>query len=378
MWNIQLFKLNFNHLEKKAVNEVMDSEWLTMGDRTIKFESEFQDYLSNNVKCSAVSSCTAALHLALLALDVRDGDEVVVPGLTFVASANVVKLVGAKPILADCESMDNWNMSVNTIKKCISSKTKAVIIVHYAGYPCDIKGIKDFCAKKNIPLIEDVAHAPGASVDGIKCGSWGDIGTFSFFSNKNLSIGEGGMISSTNEEMHSRMKSLRSHGMSSLTLDRHKGRAATYDVNESGLNYRMDEIRAAIGSVQLSKLDEGNLRRGRLTDLYRENFKNTKIKMPFSNINNNNNISAYHILPILLPKEVERKKVMEFLKVKKIQSSIHYPAFWDFKAFKDDCKREEAPNVADICDRELTLPLYPTMTVDEVHEVSTNLLDAIK
>lgn len=378
MWNIQLFKLNFNHLEKRAVNEVIDSEWLTMGDRTIKFESEFQDYLSNNVMCSAVSSCTAALHLALLALDIRDGDEVIVPGLTFVASANVVKLVGARPVLADCESMDNWNMSVNTIKKCISSRTKAVIIVHFAGYPCsDIKSIKAFCAKKNIPLIEDTAHAPGASVDGIKCGSWGDIGTFSFFSNKNLSIGEGGMISTTNAEMHNRMRSLRSHGMSSLTLDRHKGRASTYDINESGLNYRMDEIRAAIGSVQLGKLEEGNIKRARLTDAYRENFINTVIKIPFSK-KDDNNISAYHILPILLPKEVERKKVMEFLKEKKIQSSIHYPAFWDFEAFKNDCKREEAPNVADICDRELTLPLYPTMTEDEVYQVSECLLDAIK
>lgn len=378
MWDIQLFKLNFNDLEKKAVNEVIDSEWLTMGEKTVKFESEFQDYLSNNVMCSAVSSCTAALHLALLALDVGDGDEVIVPGLTFVASANVVKLVGARPVLADCESMDNWNMSLNTVKKCISNKTKAVIIVHYAGYPCnDIKSIKDFCAKINIPLIEDVAHAPGASLDGIKCGSFGDIGTFSFFSNKNLSIGEGGMLSSTNDAIHNRMKSLRSHGMSSLTLDRHKGRASTYDVTESGLNYRMDEIRAAIGSVQLGKLDQGNKKRGKLTSLYREIFKDTDINMPFSKMNDNN-ISAFHILPILLPRKVERKKVMEFLKKEKIQSSIHYPAFWDFQAFKNDCKREEAPYVAEICDRELTLPLYPTMTEEEVHKVSKNILRAIK
>lgn len=376
MWDIQLFKLNFDQHEMKAVKNVISSEWLTMGEKTIEFEEKFAKYISNDVLCSAVSSCTAALHLSLLGLDIGLGDEVIVPGLTFVASANVVKLVGAKPILSDCESLENWNMTAEKIEKCITDKTKAVIIVHYAGYPCDIKPIVDLCKERNIYLIEDVAHAPGASIDGIKCGAWGDIGTFSFFSNKNLSVGEGGMITSRDAKIHNRLKSLRSHGMTSLTLDRHKGRSSTYNVTESGLNYRLDEIRSALGIEQLKKLDHGNKKRMELTKTYRLNLDDINIEIPYKKISKTA-ISAYHILPVLLPKGTDRENVMNYLKENKIQSSIHYPAFWDFEAFRDDCNRKDAPYVAEICDRQLTLPLYPTMTHEEVSKVTDCLKKAI-
>jgi len=376
MWDIQLFKLNFDQHEKRAVQDVIASEWLTMGEKTIEFEQKFEEYISNDVSCSAVSSCTAALHLSLLGLDIGPGDEVIVPGLTFVASANVVKLVGAKPILSDCESYENWNMTADNIEKCITDRTKAIIVVHYAGYPCEIKPILDLCKERNIYLIEDVAHAPGASIDGIKCGAWGDIGTFSFFSNKNLSVGEGGMITARDEKIHNRMRSLRSHGMTSLTLDRHKGRSSTYNVTESGLNYRMDEIRAALGIEQLKKLESGNRKRMELTKIYRSNLDNTDIKMPFGETSKTST-SAYHILPVLLPEGIKRKNVMNFMKENKIQTSIHYPAFWDFEAFKNDCDRKDAPYVAEICDRQLTLPLYPTMTEEEVNKVTNCIKKAI-
>jgi len=377
MWKIQLFKLNFDGRESDAAREVIESGWLTMGEKTSSFESSFGNFLGSSIYATAVSNGTAALHMALLALNIRSGDEVIIPALTFVADANVVYLVGATPIIADCGSLDNWNMTAETIAQKITAKTKAVIVVHYAGYPCDMPSIKKLCTDRGIHLIEDVAHAPGASIDGKSCGAWGDIGCFSFFSNKNLSLGEGGMVTTTNEKLNQRLRYLRSHGMTTLTLDRHKGRAITYDVIEPGLNYRMDEVRAAIGLVQLDKLPSSNLSRKHLTDRYRDNLKGTEVLIPFSQPYGAMSLSSYHILPILLPKKVDRKEVIEKLKQKGIQSSIHYPPFWDFTAYAGQFKPTDAPIVAEISQRQLTLPLFPTMRIDEVDEVTLALLGAI-
>ena len=223
MWDIQLFKLNFDDREISAAADVVAGGWLSMGEKIASFEESFGNFLGNGAHCKAVANGTAALHMALLALDVKPGDEVIIPSITFVADANVVKLVGANPILADATSLNDWNMSADSIKDLITEKTKAVILVHYAGYPCqDIKAISELCRDKGIGLIEDVAHAPGAKVDGKLCGTFGDVGCFSFFSNKNLSIGEGGMVSTLDEKLNKKLGYLRSHGMTALTLDRHK------------------------------------------------------------------------------------------------------------------------------------------------------------
>jgi dTDP-4-amino-4,6-dideoxygalactose transaminase len=376
-WDIQLFKLNFDDLEVKAVSDVVAGGWLSMGEKIISFEESFGDFLGEGVHCKAVANGTAALHMALLALEVGRGDEVIIPSLTFVADVNVVNLVGATPKLADATSLDDWNMSVESIEKQITEKTKAVIVVHYAGYPCrDIMAISQLCRDKGIGLIEDVAHAPGATVGGKVCGTFGDVGCFSFFSNKNLSIGEGGMVSTLDVELNKKLGYLRSHGMTTLTLDRHKGRAITYDVAQAGLNYRMDEMRAAIGSVQLDKLPAGNIRRGELTDRYRSNLQSSPVTMPFEN-QASNSTSVYHILPVLLPEKTDRVAVIGALKEKRIQSSIHYPPFWDFTAYKGQFSSNDSPVTADICCRQLTLPLFPTMTEDEVDQVCNALLEAL-
>ncbi len=377
MWKIQLFQLNYNELEKKAVSDVLDSGWITMGQNIIDFEEKFAANIASDVFCSAVSSGTAAMHLAFLALNIKPEDEVIIPALTFVSDANCVKLMGAKPILADCGSSDNWNVTVDSIKKVITKKTKAVVVVHYAGYPCDMKPIVKLCQEKNLYLIEDCAHAPGASIDGKGVGSWGDIGCFSFFTNKNLSVGEGGMTSTRDQNLAKKLASLGSHGMTSLTLDRHKGRASTYDVSEPGINYRMDEMRAALGLVQLSKLRDANFQRKKLTLRYRDNFKGTNITIPFDNISKNY-LSVFHILPVLLPSKVNRNQVMENLKTAGIQTSIHYPPFWNFSAYKGSFDKELTPIAADLIPRELTLPLYPTMTFEEVDEVTSLLIKACK
>lgn len=377
MWDIQLFRLNFDNRERDAAANVISSGWLSMGESINTFESDFSSYLGEGVYSKAVANGTAALHMALLALDVGPGDEVVIPSLTFVADANVVNLVGACPVLADSTSLNDWNTSFSSIESCITDKTKAVIVVHYAGYPVkDIAKISKLCSDKGIGLIEDVAHAPGASIDGKKCGTFGDIGCFSFFSNKNLSIGEGGMVSTLDPILDKKLGYLRSHGMTSLTYDRHKGRAISYDVEQPGLNYRMDEMRAAIGSVQLEKLPEGNKKRSSLTDRYRHNFQGTSLLIPFKD-QTTNFVSAYHILPVLLPEKINRLEVIEELKKKKIQSSIHYPPFWKFTAYKGQFSPSDAPITAKICHRQLTLPLFPSMTYKEVDKVCDALLEAI-
>ncbi len=377
-WDIQLFKLNFDDREPAAVASAVESGWLSMGEKILEFEDSFSKFLGRGVFCSGVTNCTAALHIALLALGIKRNDEVIIPALTFVADANVVNMLGAKPVLADCESTDDWNMSFESVQANITERTKAVIVVHYAGYPCkDISKITKLCRARNIGLIEDVAHAPGASIAGKACGTWGDIGCFSFFSNKNLSIGEGGMVSTSNNKLNEKIRYLRSHGMTSLTLDRHKGRSITYDVTNPGLNYRMDEIRSALGLVQLSKLEKGNRKRKVLTDRYRTNFTSSPVRMPFAN-QPNDSISAYHILPILLPDGNDRVSVINSLKSKGIQSSIHYPPFWNFSAYAGQFSPNHAPVVAQISNQQLTLPLYPTMTESQVDKVTGALLDALE
>ena len=186
MWKVQLFKLNFDGQEQEAVKEVLDSAWITMGQKTLDFESEFTKYLGEGVKGLAVSNGTAALHMAVLALGIGPGDEVITPSLTFIADQNVVTMAGAKNVLADITSDDDWSMDPADIEKRITPKTKAVLIVHYAGFACDMDAICQICRKHNLYLIEDCAHTPGADYKGQALGTFGDISCFSFFTNKNL------------------------------------------------------------------------------------------------------------------------------------------------------------------------------------------------
>ena len=364
MWKVQLFKLNYDEAEPKAVEEVVRSGWITMGEKTKEFEGRFAEFLGNDAKVAAVSNGTAALHLALLALGIGDGDEVIIPSLTFVADINTVLLVGAKPVLADCRSLTDWNMDPADIERKITPNTKAVMIVHYAGFPCDMDAIADICKRHNLRLIEDCAHAPGARYKGKPVGTFGDIGCFSFFTNKNLSMGEGGAVTTTSAEMDQEMRYVRAHGMTALTLDRHKGRAISYDVMRPGLNYRIDEMRAAIGLAQLDKLPEAHRCRKHIVERYIDAFKDIDgLIIPF--VNQADTEPVYHIFPTMLTEGMDRMQVIEILKREGVQSSIHYPMMQDFSAFKD-YKLDETPLARSISTRELTLPLYPTMTDEEV------------
>jgi len=374
MWKVQLFKLNYDEREPQAVKEVVESGWITMGEKTKAFEEEFSK-VHDNVKCTAVSSATAALHMSLLALGVGEGDEVIIPALTFVADINVVRMVEATPVLADCESETDWNISARTIEPLITPKTKAVIVVHFAGYPAQMDGIVALCQKHDIALIEDCAHAPGARYKGRSVGTFGDLGAFSFFTNKNLSVGEGGMLTTNDPALDQQAKYFRSHGMTALTLDRHKGRAITYDVVQPGLNYRIDEMRSALGLVQLEKLSAANTARKRLVERYIERLSGVPgVALPFTKLEDIDPV--YHIMPILLDEAIDRTALIGKLKEDGIQSSIHYPAFKDFTAFKD-VGLNDAPIAEKIARRELTLPLYPTMTIEEVDMVCDSLIKGL-
>ena len=376
MWKVQLFKLNYDEQESQAVKDVVDSAWITMGEKSKSFEENFSLMLGNDVKSTAVCNCTAALHIALLALNIKAGDEVIIPALTFVAAINMVRMVGATPVLADCDSYDNWNVSARTIRQQITDRTKAVIIVHFAGYPCEMDEIISLCREKNIYLIEDAAHAPGAKYKGQSCGTFGDYGCFSFFTNKNLSVGEGGMITTKDSVLEQQAKYFRSHGMTALTLDRHKGRAITYDVVQSGLNYRIDEMRSALGLIQLDKLPAANAQRKVLVERYVSKLEGLSgFSLPFLNIGNTEPV--YHIFPILLDSNVDRVNLIGKLKEFGIQTSIHYPAIGTFTAFKD-IGLNNSPLAQDISKRELTLPLYPTMSIEEVDLVVECLKKALE
>lgn len=368
-WRIPLSDIDFGEEEAVAVQEVIKSRWLTMGAVTQKFEEEFAAYV-NSKHAIAVTNATAALHLACLAAGLGPGDEAVVPSLTFVATANAVRYTGAVPVFGDVESEDWLNLSAESVEACLTPRTRAILVVHYGGYPCDIPSIMKLARERGLTVIEDAAHAIGSELNGKKLGNWGDIGCYSFFSNKNMTTGEGGMLTTNDEALANRLRLLRSHGMTSLSWDRYKGHAWSYDVVDLGYNYRIDEIRSALGRVQLAKLERNNARRRDLTKLYHELLEEwiPEATVPFQS---GRGLSACHLLPILLPKGIDRSLFMEKMRSQGVQTSIHYPPVHDFQIYRSDATKERValPLTEEIASRQITLPLYPAMTDGDVHEV---------
>ncbi len=375
-WQIPLADIDFDSREEAAVLEVLKSRWLTMGGVTQAFEEEFGSYVGAH-HAIAVANCTAALHLACLAVGLGPGDEVIVPSLTFVATANAVRYTGATPVFADIDSEQDLDISVNSIEQKLTKRTRAIMVMHYGGYACDMPGIIKLARAHGLKVIEDAAHAIGSEIEGRKMGVWGDIGCFSFFSNKNMTTGEGGMVVTNDEDAANKMRVLRSHGMTTMSWDRHRGHAWSYDVVELGYNYRIDEIRAAIGRVQLAKLDQNNKRRRDLCMLYREQLEELipTIVVPFDKPRGT---SACHLMPILLPDGVDRTGFMEHMKSNGIQTSIHYPPIHKFQAYTKGGKAHfDLPVTDNVTRREVTIPLYPGLTDENVADVVHSIQDAI-
>lgn len=377
-WKIPLADIDFDRAEEDAALKVIRSRWLSMGEETGQFEQEFAEFIGSK-HALAVTNATAALHMACVALDVKPGDEVIVPSLTFVATANAVRYAGGTPVFADIEDETQLTISPESIQACISDKTRAIMVMHYAGYACDMMAIREIAEKHDLVVIEDSAHAIGAKLMDHKLGTWGQIGCFSFFSNKNMTTGEGGMLVTDDDALADKLRVLRSHGMTSLSWDRHKGHAWTYDVVDLGFNYRIDEIRSAIGRVQLKKVVNFNQRRQVLTALYRELLEELVPEMgiPFQEYRG---LPGFHIMPIFLPERVDRFWFMEAMKAEGIQTSIHYPPIHHFKNYegKSEFITVELPITEKVSRSEVTLPLSPTMSDSDVEIVVNAIQNIIK
>jgi len=372
-WKIPFADVRMGDEEKAAVLAVLDSNWLTTGPKTHEFETAFAAAMDRpGLQAIALSNCTAALHLAVEALGIGQGDEVICPSLTFVATANAARYAGAEPVFADLCSQDEWNIDPDDIARRITSRTKAITVVHYAGYPVRMQAILDLARKHKLFVIEDACHGPLSEWNGQKLGTIGDIGCFSFFSNKNMTTGEGGMLVTANAEIADKVRIMRSHGMTSSTYARFKGHAHGYDVATLGYNYRMDEMRAAIGLVQLGKLAATNAARAPAIAYYRKTVSQRlqNIRVPFRDWTGT---YAYHIFPVLLPEGYDdRPGLMTRLAERGIQTSIHYrPIHW-MSAFGSG-ETVSLPVTDRIAPRILTLPLLPTMTTEQIDCVVESL-----
>lgn len=356
--------------EKQALCGVIDSCWLTMGERVAAFEQAFAK-LHGMGDAVAVNSCTAGLHLCLKALNIGPGDEVLVPSLTFVATVNAVLYTGATPVFVDIEDILTPHMSILDAEAKRTQKTRAIIVMHYGGYLVDLPAWRSFADGCGLQLVEDAAHAPAAG----EVGRWGDASAFSFFTNKNMCTAEGGMVLARDRALLSRIRQMRSHGMTSLTLDRYRGHAFSYDVADLGYNYRMDELRAAIGLVQLERLPQWNRRRRELSAVYRDMLgeRLPEVAIPFSP----DQETAAHLMAVLLPDRSDREHVMTHLRGNSIQSSIHYPPVHLFSYYLERFGKRDLKNTEMFFHRELTLPLHPGLPESDIEKVVDTLADAL-
>ena len=375
-WKYPLSDIDFDREEEQEVLRVLRSRWLSMGPVTERFERAFAKYLGGGY-AMAVSNGTAALHLALTSLGIEEGDEVILPSFTFVATANAVLYAGARPVFADIVSTENLDISPEEIEKKITKKTKAIMVMHYGGYPSDMKVILGVAKRRGLYVIEDAAHAPGAEYRGKKCGLIGDVGCFSFFSNKNLVTGEGGMVVTRDKALRVRIQRMRSHGMEALSWDKYLGRQSSYDIGGLGYNYRTTEIQSALGLVQLKKLDRNNRKRKRLVENYVSRLREIEwISIPFSKPKGR---PSYHLFPILVASHIDRNKVMERLKGFGIQTSVHYPPVHLFSFYRKrfGFKRGMLPKTEEVSKREVTLPLHPKMDEGDVKWIAKKVKTVI-
>lgn len=369
MWKARLSELAFDEKELGGVLDAIDSHWITAGPRTEAFEKAFAE-LTGATEAVAVSNGTAALFLALKAIDIGPGDEVLCPSLTFVATAAAVMQCGGTPVFVDICSLEDPTMDPEDAERKITPRTKAILPVHYAGIPANMDRLAQLASRHGLSLVEDAAHAPGASFAGRSCGTWGSAGCFSFFGNKNITTAEGGMITTCDPEIAKRLRLLRSHGMTVTSWDRDKGRPAHYDVLEIGYNFRFDDIRAALGLAQLAKLESFNKRRAELVRCYNDRFSECGLDLvlPFAAIPEVKHPS-YHIYPVVFPSMAERDAIADSLKEDGIQTSLHYsPIHW-FTAFRKIVPGLSLPVTEAFASRELTLPLYPSMTEAQVDTI---------
>jgi dTDP-4-amino-4,6-dideoxygalactose transaminase len=369
-WRVPLADLVVPEGDIEAVADVYRSGWLSMGPATAALEADFAAYTGAR-HAIAVTNGTAALHLLCLAAGLGPGDEVIAPSMTFVATINAIAYTGARPVFADIAGLTEPWLARRAAVAAITPRTKAIMTMAYGGHPGETTQLAELAADRGLVLLEDAAHAVGTIVGGRHAGTIGAGGAFSFFSNKNLAVGEGGMVITGDDDFAARIRLLRSHGMTSLTWDRDRGHASTYDVVARGFNYRIDEARAALARRRLMRLDAENARRERLVARYRAELAQADglvaVLPPPPDAR-----SAHHLFAIVLDQRIDRAAFRAALAERGIQSSVHYPPAHGFSIYAD--RVAELPLTDAYGARTVTLPLFATMTDEQQDEV----LDAVR
>jgi len=372
------------YITEDEINEVVDSlrsGWLTMGPKTLRFEEEFSRYIGSPHALS-VSSCTAAMHLALVAMGLKPGDEVIVPDITFTATAEVVCYFGARPVIVDVDSATH-NMDVAEMEKAITPRTRAIMPVHYGGQPCDMDEIMEIARARGLTVIEDAAHALPATYRGRKVGTIGDITCFSFYVTKTLCTGEGGMVATGNDEWAGRIRTLRLHGISKDAWMRYsKDGAWFYEVVEAGYKYNMTDIQAALGVAQLKKIDAMWERRREIARRYTEAFSEVPSLLTPPETRRDRE-SAWHLYVIKLNTEalkIDRSAVMETLKDAGVSTSVHFIPLHRHPFYRDTfgLGAGDFPVSEKIFERIISLPIYPGMSDGETDFVIDTVVSTLK
>lgn len=370
-YRIPLFNLNFDGKEAQAAYDTIQSGWISTGPKCEELEKMFVDMFHVNYAVST-SNCTDALHLCCLVSGVKPGDEVICPSLTFAASANCIRYAGATPVFCDIVGPEHINIDPKEIEKKITDKTKAILVVHMAGFPCKMDEIMAIAKKHNLKVIEDACHGPLSEYKGKKLGTIGDCAAFSFFSNKNISTGEGGMFISNNKEMADKARLLRSHGMTTMSYQRAGGHATAYDIVELGYNFRLDDIHAAIAIEQLKKLPSDLEQRIAVRKRYIELLSKVEnVVVPFAD---NTEFTSNYIMPIVITKGTveDRDAIRNKIHEAGVQTSVHYPAIHRFSIYKD--YGAVLPQTEYVTDHEITLPMYAALSMEDV-EYIVNVVD---
>ena len=367
------------HINQAAIDEVvacLESGWLTTGPRVAQFETDLKNYFNAPFALSC-NSATAGLHMALLALDLQAGDEVITTPLTFIASLNTIVLAGATPVLVDIES-DTLNLDVHQVAAAITPRTKAIMPVHFAGLPCDCDAIYALAKQYELRVIEDCAHAMGARFKNQLLGSFGDTQVFSFHPNKNMTTGEGGCVITRDAHMAKRIEQLRFHGIDRTIWDRNKNTGNQhYDVVLPGFKYNMLDIQAALGIHQLAQLDNFNQRRNQLAQQYLGLLADS----PWLDLPQAPSYAHTHAWHLFTPrlKRADRDSFIQAMKAQQIGIGLHYEAAHLYQYYRDTYgfKRGDFPHAESAAEHIVSLPLFPDMQSNDVSRVVTTLTDIL-
>ena len=360
--------------DKRAILATLNQNLLTDGPKLKEFENKFAKFTGARYAVG-VSNATAGLQLSLKAIGIGKGDQVIVPDLTFVASINAILFTGATPVIVDIDKED-YNVSIDSINKSLTKKTKAIMPVHFAGKSCKMKEIQTIARKNNLKIIEDCAHAIGGKLNKKQVGTFGDAGCFSFYPTKNLTTFEGGMVITNSKKISETIKILRNHGITKSYQDRFtKGKPWEYDVSVPGYNYRLDEIRATLGISQLKRITQNNLKRKKAALYYNSRLKNNKSIITPKILKDEDHACHLYVLRFKKQGKFSRDDLFTKLLKNGIRSSVHYKPLHTFTAYKRNAKIfGKLINSKQIYGEIISLPLYPQITRKQQDLVLKNLV----